>query len=142
VPNTLLNDLLDFIIRDEACHVTFGVNYLEEFISSLSEEEKEERARFAYEACVVARERMIPTDVFRHFGWDVDEARQVYLDGPMAKNFRNLLFTRIMPNLRRIGLLTDRVRPMFDELGILEYENMPDDGDIDWAELSKPLSAA
>lgn len=142
VPDSLLHDLLDFIIRDEARHVTFGVNYLEEFIGTLSEEEKEDRARFAYEACVVARERMIPTDVFRHFGWDVDVARQVYLDGPMAKNFRSLLFTRIMPNLRRIGLLTDGVRPLFDDLGILEYENMPDDGDIDWAELSKPLTFA
>lgn len=142
VPDTLLHDLLNFIIRDEARHVTFGVNYLEEFIANLSGQEKEDRARFAYEACVVARERMIPTDVFRHFGWDVDQARQVYLDGPLAKNFRSLLFTRIMPNLRRIGLLTDSVRPLFDELGILEYENMPDDGNIDWAELSKPLNAA
>ena len=53
--------------------------------------------------------------------------------------FRNLLFQRVVPNLRRIGLLTDSVRPKFEELGILGYESMTDDGDIDWAKLERPL---
>lgn len=139
---TLLDQILHYVIRDEARHVTFGVNYLEDFVNTLSEEEKEERAMFAYEACVVARERMVPTAVFRHYGWDIDEAREVHMNGPMTKNFRHLLFTRIMPNLKRIGLLTDAVRPKFEELGILQFEDMPNDYDIDWVELSKPLTAA
>ena len=53
----LLNDVVELVLRDEARHVTFGINYLEEHLKSLSEAEREERARFAYEACVVARER-------------------------------------------------------------------------------------
>lgn len=136
---SIVGELLHYIIRDEARHVTFGVNYLEAYVKTLSEKEKEDRALFAYEACVVARERLIPTGVFEHFGWDVIEAREIYLKGPLISQFRNLLFTRIVPNLRRIGLLTDAVRPKFEELGILEYEDMPDDYDIDWAEISKPL---
>jgi hypothetical protein len=28
---------------------------------------------------------------------------------------------------------------MFEKLGMLEYEHLKDDGDIDWAELSRPL---
>ncbi len=139
---SIVGELLHYIIRDEARHVTFGVNYLEAFVQTLSEQEKEDRAMFAYEACVVARERLIPTGVFEHFGWNVEEAREVYLKGPLVSQFRNLLFTRIIPNLRRIGLLTDAVRPKFEELGLLEFENMPDDYDIDWAEISKPLNAA
>ena len=43
-----------------------------------------------------------------------------------------------MPNLSRIGLLTDSVRK-FDDLGILEFASLPSDGDIDWADLSRPL---
>ena len=43
----------------------------------LSEAEREERARFAYEACVVARERMIPKDVFHHWGWNAASMRAV-----------------------------------------------------------------
>ena len=33
------------VTRDEARHVTFGINYLEEFVKNLSEDEREERAR-------------------------------------------------------------------------------------------------
>jgi hypothetical protein len=135
----LLNDIVELVLRDEARHVTFGINYLEEHLRNLSEAEREERARFAYEACVVARERMIPKDVFHHWGWNVEEARRIYLDGEFRQMFRNLMFMRVMPNLRRIGLLTDSVRPLFEQLGMLEYENLKDDGDIDWAELSRPL---
>ena len=135
----LLNDVVELVLRDEARHVTFGINYLEEHLKNLSEAEREERARFAYEACVVARERMIPKDVFHHWGWNVEEARRIYLEGEFRQMFRNLMFMRVMPNLRRIGLLTDSVRPLFEQLGMLEYENLKDDGDIDWAELSRPL---
>ena len=44
----LLKDIFYLVIRDEARHVTFGVNYLEEFVQTLSDEEKEDRAEFAY----------------------------------------------------------------------------------------------
>ena len=52
---------------------------------------------------------------------------------------RQLLFTRVVPNLSRIGLITDKVRPLYDELGVLDYESWPTDGDIDWASLKQPL---
>jgi hypothetical protein len=54
-------------------------------------------------------------------------------------NFRNFLFSRVIPNLSRIGLLTDNIRPKFEELGLLEFENAPDDFECDWNELEKPL---
>ena len=44
---------------------------------------------------------------------------------------------RTIPNLKRVGLLTETVRPRYAELGILEYENLVDDGVIDWANLSQ-----
>ena len=141
-PGELLNDVIELVLRDEARHVTFGINYLEEHLKGLSDAEREERARFAYEACVVARERMIPKDVFHHWGWNVEEARSIYLEGEFRQMFRNLMFMRVMPNLRRIGLLTDITRPQFEKLGMLEYENLEDDGDIDWAEMSRPLFAS
>ena len=53
--------------------------------------------------------------------------------------FQKLLFQRIVPNLSRIGLLTDSVRGKFDKLGLLEYEDAQSDIDIDWADLSRPL---
>lgn len=137
----LLKDIIHLVIRDEARHVTFGVNYLEYIVQQLSPEEIEERAQFAYEACVVMRERLVATEVFEEFGWDVAAARQQVLDAAVMEHFRKFLFSRIIPNLGRIGLLTDSVRPKFEALGILEYETAPSDADIDWAELSKPLYA-
>lgn len=138
----LLKDLIYLVTRDEARHVTFGVNYLEYIVKHLSPEEIEDRAQFAYEACVVMRERLIATDVFAEFGWDVAAARERVLQASVMDYFRKFLFSRIIPNLARIGLLTDSVRPKFEALGILEYENAVSDGEIDWAELSAPLYAA
>lgn len=135
----LLKNLIHLVTRDEARHVTFGVNYLEYVVQHLSPAEIEERAQFAYEACVVMRERLIATEVFAEFGWDVEAARKHMLDATVMQYFSKLLFTRIVPNLARIGLLTDTVRPKFEALGILEYENLVSDGEIDWAALSQPL---
>tara|TARA_B110000014_G_scaffold264187_2_gene263961 strand:- start:9201 stop:10280 length:1080 start_codon:yes stop_codon:yes gene_type:complete len=138
-PDPVLQDILYFVIRDEARHVTFGVNYLEEFIKTLTMKEKEERAMFAYEACVISKERLFPTDVFRYYGWDEDEARDFSNNNGFGAHFQQLLFSRVIPNLSRIGLLTDNVRPLYDKLGVLEFEHEKNDGEIEWAELEKPL---
>ena len=138
-PDEVLKDVIYLVVRDEARHVTFGVNYLEDYVKTLTEEEKNERAEFAYEACVVSRERLVSTDVFRYFGWDVEEARQRVMEGFVMSTFRDLLFQRVIPNLKRIGLLTEAVRPKFESLGILDFESLPDDGDIDWQALERPL---
>jgi len=138
-PDPVLKDILHLIIRDEARHVTFGVNYLEDFIENLTEEEREDRAMFAYEACVISKERLFPTDVFRKYGWDENEAREFSNEAGFALEFQRLLFSRVVPNLSRIGLLTEKVRPLYDKLGVLEFESFSTDGDISWAELEKPL---
>ena len=138
----VLEELLDLVIRDEARHVTFGVNYLEEFVLTLSDEEREERAQFAYEACIVSRDRLVATDVFRNFGWDVEETREKLVELGLNADFLNFLYQRIIPNLKRIGLLTARIRPKFEEMGVLDFENLTTDGDIDWRELEKPLAPA
>ena len=49
------------------------------------------------------------------------------------------MFTRVVPNLSKIGLLTEKVKPLYDELGVLDYQDWPTDGEIDWASLSRPL---
>jgi hypothetical protein len=135
----LLCDIIDLVVRDEARHVAFGVNYMEGFVKSLPQEAIEDRALFAYEACRVMRERIVPTDVFVHFGFDPEEGRRRFLEAGQVDMFRNLLFTRIMPNLNKVGLLTERVKPLYDALGLMQFAELPSDGDIDWAELAKPL---
>lgn len=135
----VLREVLELVTRDESRHVAFGVTYMEQFVKALSEKEIEDRAQFAYEACCVMRERIIGTDVIEHFGWDVEEGRRRVLAGGVMAQFRDLLFTRIIPNLKKVGLITDRVRPLYEELGVLQYENLANDGSIDWAAMEAPL---
>jgi hypothetical protein len=135
----VLQDLLELVLRDEARHVAFGVSYMEQFVKTLTPKEVEERALFAFEACRVMRERIVPTDVFEHYGWDVEEGRRRFLAAGQMDLFRNLLFTRIMPNLNKVGLLPESVHAKYDELGLMQFAGLPSDGDIDWAEMSKPL---
>jgi hypothetical protein len=141
VLDPLLLRIVDLVIRDESRHVAFGVTYMEEFVKSLSSEEIEERAQFAYEACVVMRERILATDVLAHFGMGVEAGRKLMLDAVVMREFRKLLFSRIIPNLAKVGLLTEKVRPLYEALGVLEYENLVHDGAIDWTRLEHEASA-
>ncbi len=136
----LLRQLVHYVIRDEARHVTFGVNYLEEFLQTLTEEEVEDRAMFCYEACVIMRDRIINTELpAKWFNMSEDDIRELIANDATNDQFRNLLFTRVLPNLKRIGLLTDKVKPLYEELGLLQYQDSDSDFEIDWAELNKPL---
>ena len=135
----LLKDIFYLVIRDEARHVTFGVNYLEEFVATLSDKEREERAEFAYEACVVMRNRFGSDNVMKHYGWNVEEAQEVLNQSENARLFNNLLFAKIMPNLKRIGLLTEKTQEKYEEMDILQFQDLEDHGNIDWDELSQPL---
>jgi hypothetical protein len=64
------------------------------------------------------------------------------MEGFVMSTFRDLLFQRVIPNLKRIGLMTDSIRPKFEEMGILDFEKLPDDGDIDWKALERPLDTS
>jgi hypothetical protein len=37
--------------------------------------------------------------------------------------FRETMFRRIVPNLKAIGLLSDRIRPRYEREGLLRFEN-------------------
>ncbi|MCC6337968.1 MAG: hypothetical protein IT380_28745 [Myxococcales bacterium] len=50
--------------------------------------------------------------------WD-----KLVLESEMMRMFRRTMFKRVIPNLKRIGLLSDRIRPKYAELGLLEYEH-------------------
>ena len=51
------------------------------------------------------------------------EWNRAVLDSEMMTFFRNTMFRRIVPNLKRIGLLSNRIRPHYAALGLLEFEH-------------------
>ena len=139
----LLRQLVHYVIRDEARHVTFGVNYLQEFLQTLSEEEVEDRAMFAYEAVVVMRARIINTELpARWFNMSEEAILEMVVNDETQDMFNNMLFSRVMPNLKKIGLLTDKVMPLYEKLNLTSYIEAESDFEIDWAELNKPLESS
>ncbi len=132
------------VIRDEARHVTFGVNYLEEYCQTLTEQERTDRGMFAAEALMgLFQSKTSSRGIITEMGWNKDEVKahmeQSATATQTAQDFMTALMGRILPNLKRIGVLTDPVREVFENMGFDEFENFDSDGDIDWGELSAPL---
>ncbi|MEM7018874.1 MAG: ferritin, partial [Pseudomonadota bacterium] len=132
---------LYYVLRDEARHVKFGMQYLEDYLKRLSPEELEERAQFAFEASTsMGGSRANGTRMFERYGWDHDEVREhLRNNSPDSLNFRGQLFGRIMPNLKSLGLLTNKTKPQWEALGLLEFQDLPSDSQINWSEMERPL---
>jgi hypothetical protein len=121
--NSLLRDLTAAVMEDESRHVAFGVLSLREFCQNISDSERREREDFVYEAAVLMRDRLVNREVWAVMGLDVDECVRVSMDSPLAREFRRRLFSKIVPNVKSLGLLSDRQRARFAALGILEFEH-------------------
>ena len=116
---------------------------MEDFLKTLTKEEVEDRAMFAYEACVVMRSRIINTELpARWFNISEEEIMEMVINDETQDMFTNLLFSRVMPNLKRIGLLTDKVLPLYEKLNLTSYMDADTEFEIDWAELNKPLESS
>jgi hypothetical protein len=119
----LLTSLTHYVMRDEARHVAFGVLALQEVYADLPAHERREREEFLYEGCRLMRDRLLMEDVWEEMGWPLDEVREIVLNSPQMREFRKMLFSKIVPNVKRLGLLTPYVRERFAELDILRFEH-------------------
>jgi hypothetical protein len=122
----LLHQITNYVIRDEARHVAFGVLSLEEVYREMSPSELREREELVIEAALLMRNRLLMHEVWERLGYDVDRWVAWSLETPFMTGFRQLLFSKIVPNLRRLGLLTPRVRDAFEKIGVLHFETLPD----------------
>jgi len=123
----LLRDLITNVMRDESRHVAFGVVSLKNYYDDMSRGELRDREEFIVTSCELMRDRLIPDEVYEHMGMPVAETHDVMLHSPIMIEFRKLLFSRIVPNIKRLGLLTPYVREGFEKLGILSFEDFPAD---------------
>ncbi len=120
----LLKQLLYYVMRDESRHVAFGMLSLADFYADMKESEFRDREDFIIYACELMRDRLIGYQIADAMGWKREEVRQVVLASPTGQLFRRMIFARVVPNLKRLELLTPRVREAFDRLGILQFEHM------------------
>ena len=132
----LLKKLLRYVMSDEARHVAFGVLSLKEYYAELSDAEMKERQEFAFEAAVRMRDRFLQQEVWEQAGVPVKEAISIFKqDDPELKNqdpFQQLLFSKIVPNCKKLGLLDANdgwLRKRFDTLGVTQFEDWVDTGE-------------
>lgn len=118
----LLKELTKMIMQDEARHVAFGVLSLKGIYDDMTEAELRDREDFIIQASRLMYNRFLGREVWEHMGMPVEECMELTRQSKSQKLFRQLLFSKIVPNVRRLGLLTPRVRGAFEELGVLHFE--------------------
>ena len=102
----LLKKLLRYVMSDEARHVAFGVLSLAEVYEQMDAADIRERQEFAFEAALRMRDRFLQQEVWEHMGVDTRKMVQLLLDAPEEqKVFQRMLFSKIVPNCRKLGLL-------------------------------------
>ena len=47
--------------------------------------------------------------------------RELVLQAPGLNKFRQVMFSRLVPNLREIGLMSPRILPKYERAGLLQY---------------------
>jgi hypothetical protein len=123
----LIQDITTRIMGDESRHVAFGVLSLESlYTKELSASELREREDFVIEATYLMRDRLLMNQVYERLGWDVPVWVRWANDTPFMQGFRQMLFSKIVPNLKRLGLLTPRVRAEYAKIGLLQFEGLED----------------
>ena len=128
----LLKKLLRYVMSDEARHVAFGVLSLKEYYAGLTGSEIRERQEFAFEAAVRMRDRFLQQEVWDRMGVDVKQATKLVMQAPDRAVFQSLLFSKIVPNCKKLGLLDAGdgwLRERFTDLGVIQFEDWADTGE-------------
>jgi len=127
----LLKQMLRYVMSDEARHVAFGVLSLKEYYEDLTTAELRERQEFAFEAAVRMRDRFLQQEVWERMGLPVKDTIKLVMEAPERQVFQQMLFTKIVPNCKKLGLLDAGdgwLRHKFEELGVIQFEDWVDTG--------------
>jgi len=93
------------------------------------------------------RDRFLQQEVWDRFDVDVKEVVKLVMQAPERQVFQTLLFSKIVPNCKKLGLLDAGdgwLRQRFTELGVIQFEDWTDTGE-EYAtldEVSKDREAA
>ena len=124
----LLRDICRRILQDEARHMGFGMLSLPEVVAQASERERTELEDITVWALVRTLRGTFPRPIYEEMGYSkadietIRELRKTRAAGGMEdlfrRTFRRELHTSLVRNLVKIGLLTPRVAPQLESLGI------------------------
>jgi len=118
--NALVKQILAYVMQDEARHVAFGRLALRDYYAQLTAAERADREEFVVEGCYLMRNRFRGQEVWERLGFDVEECLEFTENSPIQQAFRTLLFSRIVPCVKDIGLWGDKVQRAYADLGVLD----------------------
>jgi hypothetical protein len=116
----LPKQILAYVMQDEARHVAFGRMALRDYYRQLSDAELREREEFVIEGCYLMRDRLRGVEVLENFGIPKAEAKEISERSEFLQLFRRLLFSRIVPCVKDIGLWGPRLQQAYVDLGVFE----------------------
>jgi hypothetical protein len=116
----LPKQILAYVMQDEARHVAFGRIALRDYYKQLTEAELREREEFVIEGCYLMRDRLRGDEIWDNFGIPRAEIRQITDGSSYQRGFRTLLFSRLVPCVRDIGLWSERLQRAYADMGVLD----------------------
>ncbi|MFE9682920.1 ferritin-like domain-containing protein [Streptomyces sp. NPDC006285] len=119
----LPKQILAYIMQDEARHVAFGRMALRDYYRQLSDAERREREDFVIEGCYLMRDRLRGVEVLENFGIPTAEAEEYSERSEFLAIFRQLLFSRIVPCVKDIGLWGKRLQQAYVDMGVFDMGN-------------------
>ncbi|MGH8979341.1 MAG: ferritin-like domain-containing protein, partial [Acidimicrobiia bacterium] len=130
----LLKKLLRYVMSDEARHVAFGVLSLQEYYAQLTDAEMRERQEFAFEVAQRLQRRFAHAEMWERMGVDPEAvyATMARVNPPAQQAFQSLLFSKIVPNCKKLGLLDASggwLRERFTDIGVIQFEDWVDTGE-------------
>jgi len=119
--NPLAKMVNAYVMEDEARHVAFGRLTLRDYYPELTQKERDEREEFLVEACYHMRDRFQAREVYETLDLPVEECIEWAENSEMNKLFRTLLFQRIVPVVKDIGLWGDKIQKAYTDMGVMHY---------------------
>jgi hypothetical protein len=119
----LIKQITQYVMQDEARHVAFGVLSLKDTYLEMDPRELRDREDFVILASKLMHDRLLGQEVWDRMDLPPAECEVAVKASATMQLFRKLCFSKIVPNVKRLGLLTPYVRKAFEELDVIEYEN-------------------
>ncbi len=110
-----------YVMQDEARHVAFGRLSLRDYYPHITAKERDEREEFVVEACYLMRDRFLGEEIYQNLGFNIGEVTNYLENSPVMREFRKMLFSRIVPTIKDIGLWGPRVQHAFADMGVIDF---------------------